>query len=533
MWALALFGFASSGHAQVQASLQSVQDAQIQVQASTSEFVAQLLPIFKELGDLGAAEADLTLVKETLTELTALSDAEMRTILTALTQALEAPDSLEADANLKFALAGQTKVVVSLQGVFERLRDRQLELAVASKAEALRRRQVKNQHLTELLQLDIGDPVIASAEQAALGDAIAEFVRELASIQDSAQEEASAPSRIDSGVFTQLKQITTQATEQLEQKYYYQATQTQKQIGEMLADLAAETGLEQSSGEFLQDLARQLQDLKSRQAQLQADTRSGDTAQEQAGLAVATESLRVPVENIHAPAAFQVANAAKAMRAAAAKLLTEPVQGAEDDQDLAQQSLQRAIELLQQSSDDLENKSDASAGEVLDELAEMYRQADQLAHRQNQQNQSGGSQQNQAQIARETAELQAAVAEHSPEAARDLGRAAARMAEALTPSVGQGERDAMLGEAAEKLSQATQAILSEGRSLKNQKPGPGGGGQSIDAVVLEDDILGAPVLNAVERTAIESARREPVSPEYAPLVEAYYDKLSRLSEMSE
>jgi len=51
----------------------------------------------------------------------------------------------------------------------------------------------------------------------------------------------------------------------------------------------------------------------------------------------------------------------------------------------------------------------------------------------------------------------------------------------------------------------------------------------MENVVLDDELLGPSELSPAERAAIESARREPVAAEYAPLVEAYFDNLSRQS----
>jgi hypothetical protein len=232
---------------------------------------------------------------------------------------------------------------------------------------------------------------------------------------------------------------------------------------------------------------------------------------------------------VNAPAGFQVANAAKAMRRALADLSAKPAVSPTDPQNQALQALQKAIDLLEASLEEMDSEGEGDEAASMEELAQMYRQAENLQHRQNQQNNSGGSLNDQAQIARETAELQSEVAQDSPEAARQLGRAAARMAEALDENLTEAARQGMLDEAAERLAEATQTILSEGRARRNQPPGSGTGGQSMETVVLDEDILGPSELSPAERDAIEAARREPVSSEYAPLVESYFDKISRQS----
>jgi hypothetical protein len=183
---------------------------------------------------------------------------------------------------------------------------------------------------------------------------------------------------------------------------------------------------------------------------------------------------------------------------------------------------------MKKSESDNQSEADAMA-----ELADMYRQADNLQKRQKQQNQEGGSAQNQAEIARDTAELQKNVLESSPEAARNLGRAAARMAEALDTDLSEKERSDKEAQASAQLASAVKAIQTEGRERRNEQSGAGGGLQSIDDVELSDDILGPSELSPAERAAIESARRQPVSPEYVPLVESYYEKLSKQSGSSD
>jgi hypothetical protein len=514
--------------AAVGSELQSVQREQENIQETTHGFAQQLKPILLELGELGASEEDIILIRQTMGELTQLTDQEMVAILQLLGTALTDPDAAGAGGQLEAAFQGQEKVVDGLRKIFERLRTRQTELSIASKAEGLRRRQAENQHRTEMLDAGEGDAVSAQAEQRALEEAVEELVRELKAIQDSEKQEGADVSAVDEETLQQMRELAEEASQQMDAEAYSQAAQTQKELGEMLADLAAETGLEQSSEEFLEDLVRQLRALLARQRSLR-EVGLSEAVPDQERIAIETETLRVPTENVNAPAGFQVAGAAKAMRTALLALSSDPIVSPESSQLMAIQSLEKAIELLEQNLEEMEESEGEGEGDEMAALAEMYRQAENLRNRQNQQNSEGGSQSNQAQIARETAELQQEAAEASPEATRSLGRAAARMAEALDPELSEAEREAVKVAAAEQLASAVEAIQSEGRARRNTPPGQGSGGQSMENVVLDDELLGPSELSPAERAAIESARREPVAAEYAPLVEAYFDNLSRQS----
>jgi hypothetical protein len=510
----------------VSAQLESVQDAQSDVREGASEFAQSLKPIFEELAELGASEADLSLIRQTLGELNQMTDEEMAAILLALSAAMENPGAEGSDEQLQAAFKGQVSVFEGLRKIMERLRDRQTELAIATKADALRRRQAENQHQTEMLRQEQGDAIAAEAEQRALEEAINELVRELEAIQESAEQEGADDSATDEAALERMEALAEQATEQMEAGEYDQAAQTQKELGEMLADLAAETGMEQASEEFLEDLVRQLKSILERQTALKdAGLQGAPDVQEE--LAIKTESLRIPTENVNAPAGFQVAAAAKSMRLAIIALSAEPPALPTDAQVVAIVALERAIELLEENLEEMEESGGEGEGDDMAELAQMYQQAQNLQNQQNQQNQSDGSPGNQAQIARDTAALQEDAQELSPEAARQLGRAAARMAEALDPELDEAERERLEEAAAEQLGAAVQSIQSEGRARRNTPPGQGTGGQFMEDVELSDDLLGPPELSPADRAAIESARREPVGQEYAPLVEAYYEQLSR------
>jgi len=508
--------------------IESVQSAQEGIRETTQGFVQQLKPILLELGELGASQEDVLLIQQTMGELTQLSDQEMAAILQMLSAALTQSDATAANEQLESAFQGQGKVVEGLRKIFERLRSRQTELTIATKAEELRRRQAENQHHTEMLDEGEGDAVSAEAEQRALEEAVEELVRELEAIQESAEQEGSEAPAVDQETLEEMRALAEEASQQMEDQEYDQAAQTQKELGEMLADLAAEIGLEQSSEEFLEDLVQQLKALLARQtAQMELGVEGSMEDQER--IAIETETLRIPTENVNAPAGFQVAGAAKAMRAALVALSADPVATPGDSQLLAIQSLKKAIELLEKSLDEMEKADGEGEGDDMAALTQMYRQAENLQNRQNQQNSSDGSPADQAQIARETAELQQDAAESSPEAARNLGRAAARMAEALDPELDEAEREAIEEAAAEQLASAVEAIQAEGRARRNTPPGQGSGGQSLESIVLDDELLAPSELNPADRAAIESARREPVAVEYAPLVESYYDNLSRQS----
>jgi hypothetical protein len=515
--------------AQREREIKSVKSAQVEVKVGTNEFVQNLVLVFDELVALGASTEDLALIQATLGELTQLSDQEMASILTALESALNEPGAAGVDDNLNAALAGQAKVVNVLRQIFDRIRTRNLELTIASKAEALRRRQVENQHLTEMLDEGTGDAAEVQAEQRALEYEVNELVRELEAIQESAEQEGVAASPVDESVLEQLSELAAEATEQLEANQYSEAANTQQEIDEMLADLAAETGQELGPTEVVENLLEQLRSLLQRQVAL-GDGDANAIEAEQERLAVETELIRVPIENVNAPASVQVASAADNMRKVLGALSRESIVVSVDSQTATIEHLERAIELMEQTLEGMED-GEGDSGDGLEALVQMYEDANQLERQQGQQNDGEGSAGGQAQLARETAELQSEVLESSPEAARSLGRAAAGMAEALDPDMDEAERQQILDEAAEQLAAATEAILNEGRARRSEEQaGQGGGGLSqMELIVLEDNILGPSTLNPADRAAIEASRREPVSPEYAPLVEAYYDKLSRLS----
>lgn len=515
--------------AQREREIKSVKSAQVEVKVGTNEFVQNLVLVFDELVALGASTEDLALIQATLGELTQLSDQEMASILTALESALNEPGAAGVDDNLNAALAGQAKVVDVLRQIFDRIRTRNLELTIASKAEALRRRQVENQHLTEMLDEGTGDAAEVQAEQRALEYEVNELVRELEAIQESAEQEGVAASPVDESVLEQLSELAAEATEQLEANQYSEAANTQQEIDEMLADLAAETGQELGPTEVVENLLEQLRSLLQRQVAL-GDGDANAIEAEQERLAVETELIRVPIENVNAPASVQVASAADNMRKVLGALSRESIVVSVDSQTATIEHLERAIELMEQTLEGMED-GEGDSGDGLEALVQMYEDANQLERQQGQQNDGEGSAGGQAQLARETAELQSEVLESSPEAARSLGRAAAGMAQALDPDMDEAERQQILDEAAEQLAAATEAILNEGRARRSEEQaGQGGGGLSqMELIVLEDNILGPSTLNPADRAAIEASRREPVSPEYAPLVEAYYDKLSRLS----
>jgi hypothetical protein len=515
--------------AQREREIKSVKSAQVEVKLGTNEFVQNLVLVFDELVALGASTEDLALIQATLGELTQLSDQEMASILTALESALNEPGAAGVDDNLNAALAGQAKVVDVLRQIFDRIRTRNLELTIASKAEALRRRQVENQHLTEMLDEGTGDAAEVQAEQRALEYEVNELVRELEAIQESAEQEGVAASPVDESVLEQLSELAAEATEQLEANQYSEAANTQQEIDEMLADLAAETGQELGPTEVVENLLEQLRSLLQRQVAL-GDGDANAIEAEQERLAVETELIRVPIENVNAPASVQVASAADNMRKVLGALSRESIVVSVDSQTATIEHLERAIELMEQTLEGMED-GEGDSGDGLEALVQMYEDANQLERQQGQQNDGEGSAGGQAQLARETAELQSEVLESSPEAARSLGRAAAGMAQALDPDMDEAERQQILDEAAEQLAAATEAILNEGRARRSEEQaGQGGGGLSqMELIVLEDNILGPSTLNPADRAAIEASRREPFSPEYAPLVEAYYDKLSRLS----
>jgi hypothetical protein len=515
--------------AQREREIKSVKSAQVEVKLGTNEFVQNLVLVFDELVALGASTEDLALIQATLGELTQLSDQEMASILTALESALNEPGAAGVDDNLNAALAGQAKVVNVLRQIFDRIRARNLELTIASKAEALRRRQVENQHLTEMLDEGTGDAAEVQAEQRALEYEVNELVRELEAIQESAEQEGVAASPVDESVLEQLSELAAEATEQLEANQYSEAANTQQEIDEMLADLAAETGQELGPTEVVENLLEQLRSLLQRQVAL-GDGDANAIEAEQERLAVETELIRVPIENVNAPASVQVASAADNMRKVLGALSRESIVVSVDSQTATIEHLERAIELMEQTLEGMED-GEGDSGDGLEALVQMYEDANQLERQQGQQNDGEGSAGGQAQLARETAELQSEVLESSPEAARSLGRAAAGMAQALDPDMDEAERQQILDEAAEQLAAATEAILNEGRARRSEEQaGQGGGGLSqMELIVLEDNILGPSTLNPADRAAIEASRREPFSPEYAPLVEAYYDKLSRLS----
>ena len=180
------------------------------------------------------------------------------------------------------------------------------------------------------------------------------------------------------------------------------------------------------------------------------------------------------------------------------------------------------------------------SGDSLAALAEMYQKSNYLLDQQSGQGLSGFSAKEQIAIARQTAQLQSDLLSESPIAARQLGRAAARMAEMLDPQYASFEHIRKQAEVLDLLKQASQTILKEGQFRWSEKDAmiPG---ENVESPViysysgdeeLEDDLLGQPNISPADRSAIEAARDEAVSPEYAPLVESYYEKLSRLNEKS-
>lgn len=507
--------------------LQEVEQSQIQVGEGVNGLADRIEPVLVELAELGASREDMELVRESLAQLRQLSDEEIMAILVALRQAVS--DPAQADESLRAALAGQERVLQSLGLLFDRLRQRQQEMELASKAEALRRRQAQNRHQTELARQGQGDRVAAEAEQRAIEDAVNDLTREAEAMAETARQEGNEQAALDQGDIDAMKEWAQQATADIQNEQLDQAVADQARLEEMLADLAAQTGQEQASAEFAENLVLQLQALLERQQTL------GQDAAAQESVAVDTEVVRVPVENVNAPAGYQVAAAADHMRLAFVKLSGSPPQEARSEQDMATQALELAIKLLQQNIENMQQDAQQQTPEEqLQDLAEMYRKADELQKRQDQVNHEGGNQQEQAALARETAELQKDVLEDSPEAARDLGRAAARMAEAMNADKTPEERQELREEAARQLAKATQAVLEKGRAMRNDPPGQQGGGlSSMGEVALESDVLGPEKLTPAERDAIAAAQDQPVSPEYAPLVEAYYDKLSRRTHSDE
>ncbi len=509
--------------------LQTVEQTQTQVGEGVSGLAGRIEPVFDELAQLGASREDLELVRQALNELKQLSDEEIVAILVALRQAASDPE--QANAKLQSALTGQERVLQSLRMIFDNLRQRQQEMALASKAESLRRRQAQNRHQTELARQDQGDRVAAEAEQRAIEDAVDDLMREAEALAETARQEGNTETGLDEDTIEQMKEWAQQATEDLQNNQLDKAVEDQARVEEMLADLAAETGQEQASSEFAENLVRQLQALLERQQTLS----DAPDAVTQERIAADTEAVRVPVENVNAPAGYQVAAAAEGMRLAYGKLSAQPPASAQAEQARAVAALQRAIELLQQNIEDMQQDGQQQTQEEqMQELADEYHKAEELQRRQEQVNHEGGKPSEQAALARETAELQQEVLEDSPEAARDLGRAAARMAEAMNTQKTPEEQQELREEAARQLARATQAVLNEGRARRNEPPGQQGGGLSgMAEVALDDNVLGPAQLTPAEREAIAAARDEPVSPEYAPLVEAYYDKLSRHSPTDE
>jgi hypothetical protein len=512
--------------------LQEVEQSQIQVSEGVNGLADRIEPVLEELAALGASREDMELVRESLAQLRQLSDEEIMAILVALRQAVA--DPAQAEESLRTALAGQERVLQSLGLLFDRLRQRQQEMELASKAEALRRRQAQNRHQTELARQGQGDRVAAEAEQRAIEDAVNDLTREAEAMAEAARQEGNEQAALDQGDIDAMKQWAQQATADIQNQELDQAVADQARLEEMLADLAAQTGQEQASAEFAENLVLQLQALLERQQALIRSGPAQDPAAQES-LAAETELVRVPVENVNAPAGYQVAAAADNMRQAFVKLSTSPPQDARPVQDMAIQALELAIKLLQQNIENMQqNAQQQTPEEQLQDLADMYRKADELQKRQEQVNHQGGNQQEQAALARETAELQKDVLEDSPEAARDLGRAAARMAEAMNADKTPQERQELREEAARQLARATQAVLEKGRAMRNDPPGQQGGGlSSMGEVALESDVLGPETLTPAERDAIAAAQDQPVSPEYAPLVEAYYDKLSRRTHADE
>lgn len=550
--------------AQSDAEIKSVQSMQVEVQGNTNDFLQRVSPVLDELVHLGASEEDVTLIKETLGGLQQVSEQEMAAILVALDAALDDTETEVVDDNLKAAFEGQGQVVEKLRLIFERFKKRQTELTIAAKAEALRRWQTENQHLTELLREGGGDRIEAQAEQRGLEDAINALVSEIEAIQNSGEQDGEVESlAIDASSLTALRGLSAQAPAQLESREYANAIQTQQALCEILSDLAVATVNEPPPKESLKNLLVRLKSILARQVVLLGSEVS-EIATEQQRLSVETELLRIPVENVNAPAAFQVSSAAAQMREVLLAIERVSTDSVGTIQATAIQYLERAIELMEEKLDGLkegdgeddsgdegdEGESgggesgggessgegdDGSAGDDLAELADIYQKANQLQNAQNQQNQGAGSASNQAAIAREAAELQSEALELSPEAARALGRAAARMAEALAPDLGESERESLEAAAAAQLAKATESILKEGRERRSKASSGVGDGSTevVEFIALEEDILGPPSLSPAERAAIEVSRREPVSLEYAPLVEAYYDKLSRMSGANE
>ncbi|MGE9289563.1 MAG: hypothetical protein ACQKBT_01150 [Puniceicoccales bacterium] len=507
----------------VAAGLDTVQQAQSEVQEQTRTFASTLSVVLQELSALGASEGDLELMRETIAELNQLTEEEMETVLAALTEAMERTEGGLSGGELVDAVQVQVTVVEKMRLVLARIRVRQGELSVAEKAERLRRRQAENQHRTEMVRVGRGDTIEAEAEQRAIDQGVQGLVREMRVILESARQDGQVGFDRESANPERMVELAKRAIRELESEQYERASQTQKELGELLADLAAEAGLEQSSKESILGLVQQLKWVRGEQQRLQEE--GGPTVgEEQESLAVETESLRIRAESVNAPAGFQVGIAARSMRAAVVAVTAGPAKDPAADQERAILALERAIAWLEQDLEKMENEE--GEGDPLAELAEMFQEAQQLERRQRAM--SDGGQADQAQVARETAALQQEAQEHSPDAARELGRAAARMAAALDEELSQEERSRLQDAAADQLAAAVQSIQSKGRELRNSPPGPGTGTLASGPGVREDEeLLGPGGLSPGEREAIQAARREPVSPEYAPWVEAYFNQLSR------
>ncbi len=512
-------------------SLKEVEATQTQVGADLDALAIRIEPVLDQLVQLGASREDLDLVRQAFLELKQLSDEEVVAILEALQQAASDPGL--ARSSLESALTGQEKILQSLSRIFDQLRVRQQQMELAAKAEALRRRQAENRHQAQLTQDGRGDPVSVEAEQEAIGEAVEDLLREAEVMAEAAQQEGSEAQALDPETMEQLEALAEEANQALEDGEMNQAIAAQTQMEEILADIAAETGQEQASADFAESLVFRLRELVKRQEALAKESEASATvASAQERLGADTEAMLVLVENVNAPASYQVGAAADSMRQAYVKLSATPPTLAQAEQARAIEQLRKAIELLEQNIEAMEgNEQEQTPEEALAEMADIYHKAEELERRQEQLNQQGGgSPQEQAELARETAQLQEEVLEHSPEAARNLGRAATGMAEAMDQQTSPEERQDLREEAARQLGMAKQAVQSQGRAMRNDPPGQQGGGLTgMGEVALEDNVLAPAELTAEEREAITAARREPVSPEYAPLVEAYYDQLSQMA----
>ena len=675
--ALLLLGSGQS-FGQSDSELNRVRNTQIEVKDGTNQFLSDLRPIFVELGELGATREDIGVIEDTLLTLQKLDRGDLSRIITALDGAISAPNSGVALENMREALEGQDEVQDVLRQIFERLRVRQKELNRAARAENLQKRQSENHHRSEKLKQGDGDPAIAEAEQRAIERAVREMAQEMAesreeaaleaSMRDQAEGERQNESAEEERKIEKMQDLAEKATQALEDNNFDEASKAQERLEEMLSDIAAETGREPASADFLDDLLAQLRSLLARQRAL--TDHAGDPASayaEQDAIAVETNSLIVSVQGVNAPSGFQVESAVKAMRQALAAIKdgratpfqrtaikhlelaiqrlegerekvasaaenegasSEP--GAEEqagesdasneegessesgesndspgenptgedpapsEQGESEESGEPGETEAEGESDNpsepgekndspesekpegasepsakgdsekepgdrsgkkpsSKQKSEAEKAKSLEELARKYEKAKGLRDRQAQQSENEGSPEEQQAIARETAELQSDVLADSPEAARELGRAAVRMAESMNPKLSPEEQASLQAEATEALNEASQTMLKQGREQWAQAQAPSDSSSESDSpskknsdknglglhgdnrvdnaedAEYREEVFGDVELSPADRSAIEAARDEPVSPEFSPLVESYYEKLSRVN----